>query len=57
MYLFEMKVTNLNSDREVAQAAMIGDIADLKCKENVMEIMETIGKLVVEFNGEKRQVE
>lgn len=57
MYLFEMRIINLNSDREVAQAAMIGDIEDLKCKENVMEIMETIGKLVVEFNGEKGQVD
>lgn len=56
MYLFEVRITNLNTDREVAQTSMIGDIADLKDKGSVMEIMEKLGEIVIEFNGEKGQV-
>lgn len=56
MYLFEVRITNLNTDSEVAQTSMIGDIADLKDKGSVMEIMEKLGEIVIEFNGEKGQV-
>lgn len=57
MYLFEVRITNLNTDSEVAQTSMIGDITDLKDKGSVMEIMERMGEIVIEFNGEKGQVE
>lgn len=57
MYLFEVRITNLNTDKEVASSSMIGDIADLKDKGSVMEIMEKLGEIVIEFNGEKGQVE
>lgn len=58
MYLLELRVTKLDTDKEVAQAAMIGDIADLKDKGSVMEIMEKLGEIVIEFNSEKKgQVE
>lgn len=58
MYLFEVRITNLNIDKEVASSSMIGDIADLKDKGSVMEIMERMGAIVAEFNSEKKgQVE
>lgn len=58
MYLLELRVTKLDTDKEVAQAAMIGDIADLKDKGSVMEIMERMGNFIMEFNSEKKgQVE
>lgn len=56
MYLIEINILNLDTDKEVAQTAMIGDIADLKDKGSVMEIMERMGEIVIEFNGEKGQV-
>lgn len=56
MYLFSVNVMNLNTDKEVASSSMIGDIADLKDKGSVMEIMEKLGEIVIEFNGEKGQV-
>lgn len=55
MYLLELRVTKLDTDKEVAQAAMIGDIADLKDKGSVMEIMEKLGAIVAEFNSETRR--
>lgn len=60
MYLFQIKVTKLDSleDREVACSSMIGDITDLKDQRSVMEIMEKLGKFVMEFNSDKKgQVE
>lgn len=57
MYLFEVRITNLNTDSEVAQTSMIGDIADLKDKGSVMEIMERMGEIVIEFNSEKKEGE
>lgn len=58
MYLLELRVTNLNIDKEVASSSMIGDIADLKDKGSVMEIMERMGNFIMEFNSEKKgQVE
>lgn len=57
MYLFEVRITNLNIDKEVASSSMIGDIADLKDKGSVMEIMEKLGEIVIEFNSEKKERE
>lgn len=56
MYLFSVNVMNLNTDKEVTSSSMIGDIADLKDKGSVTEIMEKLGEIVIEFNGEKGQV-
>lgn len=55
MYLFEVRITNLNTDKEVASSSMIGDIADLKDKGSVMEIMERMGNFMIEFNSETRR--
>lgn len=55
MYLFSVNVMNLNTDKEVASSSMIGDIADLKDKGSVMEIMEKLGAIVAEFNSETRR--
>lgn len=55
MYLFEVRITNLNTDKEVASSSMIGDIADLKDKGSVMEIMERMGNFMIEFNSEKER--
>lgn len=57
MYLFSVNVMNLNTDKEVASSSMIGDITDLKDKGSVMEIMEKLGEIVVEFNSEKKEGE
>lgn len=57
MYLFSVNVMNLNTDKEVASSSMIGDIADLKDKGSVMEIMEKLGEIVIEFNSEKKEGE
>lgn len=57
MYLFSVNVMNLNTDKEVASSSMIGDIADLKDKGSVMEIMEKLGEIVIEFNSEKKERE
>lgn len=56
MYLFQIKVVKLDSmeDREVASSSMIGDMADLKDKESVMEILERLGNFVMEFNSEQK---
>lgn len=56
MYLFSVKVVNIGcmEDREVAGSSMIGDIADLKDKGSVMEIMERMGNILIEFNGERK---
>lgn len=56
MKLFELKVIDLNSHREVTQISMIDDM-DLKDKQSILEIMEKIGKLVVEFIGKKERQE
>ena len=53
MYLFEVDIMNLDTDRKVASSSMIGDITDLKDQRSVMEIMEKLGNIVVEFNGER----
>lgn len=55
MYLFELDIMNLDTDRKVANSSMIGDITDLKDQRSVMEIMEKLGNIVVEFNGEKER--
>ena len=59
MYLFQIKVIKLDSmeDREVATSSMIGDITDLKDQRSVMDILERLGNLIVEFNSEKGKVE
>ena len=59
MYLFEVSVTEMSNieNREVANSSMIGDMADLKDKRSVIEIMEKLGKLIIEFNSEKGTVE
>lgn len=56
MYLFEVKVVNIGcmEDREVASSSMIADLTDLKDKGSVMEIMERMGNILIEFNGEKK---
>lgn len=56
MYLFQIKVIKLDSmeDREVATSSMIGDITDLKDQHSIMEIMERLGKFVIEFNSDKK---
>lgn len=56
MKLFELKVIDLNSHREVTQISMIDDM-DLKDKQSILEIMEKIGKLVVEFIEKKERQE
>ena len=58
MYLFEISIMNLDTDIEIAQAAMIGDMVDLHDKESVLDILERLGNLIVEFNSDKKgQVE
>lgn len=54
MLLFEVKVTDLNSDKEVGYTSMIGDIAELKDKGSVLEIMESMGNIIVQFNSDKK---
>lgn len=56
MYLFELKVSDISNmeEREVASSSMIGDLKGLQDKRSVLEIMEKLGKMVVEFNSEKK---
>lgn len=57
MYLFEVKVVNIGcmEDREVASSSMIADLTDLKDKGSVMEVLEKLGNIIVEFNNEKER--
>lgn len=56
MYLFEVKVSDISNmgEREVASSSMIGDLKGLQDKRSVLEIMEKLGNMVVEFNSEKK---
>lgn len=53
--MIEINILNLDTDKEVASSSMIGDIADLKDKGSVMEIMERMGNFIMEFNSEKER--
>lgn len=57
MYLFEVRVMDLDTDKDVAQTAMIGDLADLHDKESVLDILERLGNLIIEFSSEKGKVD
>ena len=56
MYLFEVKVSDISNmgEREVASSSMIGDLKGLQDKRSVLEIMEKLGNMVVEYNSEKK---